>query len=155
MTPAARVGIATLALSATGFVGIVAWEGYRERAYIPVPGDVPTIAYGHTANVKMGDRTTPPEALALALKDVQGFQDSLRDCVKVPLHQHELDAYLSLAFNIGGRAFCKSSLVQHLNNHEYEKACAEISKWTRAQGRVVPGLVKRRAAERALCEGKS
>lgn len=154
MTLAARIGIATLSLSAVGLVAVVAYEGYSDRAIRPIPGDVPTVGFGTTEGVKMGDTITPPQALARALKDVGAFEGALRECVKVPLHQREYDAYISLSYNIGSRAFCKSTLVQHLNNYEYEKACAEISKWSLAQGRVVPGLVKRRAAERALCMGK-
>ena len=55
----ARITIAALALSAAGLVGLVQYEGYTDRAVIPVPGDVPTIGFGTTEGVSMGDRTTP------------------------------------------------------------------------------------------------
>ena len=57
---------AALTLSASALVGIALHEGYRDTAYIPVPGDVPTISFGTTEGVKMGDRITPPKALARA-----------------------------------------------------------------------------------------
>lgn len=149
----ARVGIAALALSAAGLVGIVAHESYTDRAVIPIPGDVPTIGFGSTEGVKLGDRTTPPAALERALREVGKFEGAIHGCVAVPLYQHEYDAYTSLTYNIGAGAFCSSTLVKKLNQGDYAGACAEISRWNRAGGRTVQGLTNRRAAERMLCEG--
>ncbi|MBE5528800.1 glycoside hydrolase family 24, partial [Laribacter hongkongensis] len=104
--------------------------------------------------VKMGDRITPPKALARALTDVQKFEGALKQCVRVPLHQYEYDAFVSLAYNIGSGAFCGSTLVRKLNAGDYAGACAEIDRWTYAGGKRLPGLVKRRAEERARCEGR-
>ncbi len=150
----ARIILAALALSAAGLVSVVGYEGYSDRAIIPIPGDVPTIGFGTTAGVRMGETTTPPVALARALRELREFEGALKQCVKVPLHQYEYDAYVSLAYNIGPHAFCRSTLVRLLNNHEYSAACAEISRWNKAGGRVVKGLTNRRAAERAKCEGR-
>lgn len=149
-----RMTVVALALSASGLVGIVAWEGYSDRAYIPVPGDVPTIGFGTAEDVHLGDRITPPVALARALTDVNKFEGALKQCVKVPLHQREYDAYVSLAYNIGSGAFCNSTLVRKLNGGDYAGACAEITRWNMAGGRVLQGLVNRRAKERAQCEGR-
>jgi lysozyme len=148
-----RIKVAALALSAAGLVGLVSYEGYTDRAVIPIPGDVPTIGFGTTAGVRMGDRTTPPVALGRALRDVQKFEGAIKQCVTAPLHQWEYDAYTQLSYNIGAKAFCGSTLVRKLNAGDYAGACAEISRWDRAGGRVVRGLTVRRAAERALCEG--
>lgn len=145
----ARVGIAALVLSAAGFVGIVLNEGYTDHAVIPIPGDVPTLGFGTTSGVRMGDRTTPPRALARALSDVSQFEGALKRCVKVPLHQYEYDAYADFAYNIGATAFCNSTLVKKLNAGDYAGACAEISRWVKQ-----PQLAPRRARERAMCEGK-
>lgn len=142
-----------LALSAAALVGLVAHESYRGEAYIPVPGDVPTIGYGTTAGVKMGDRTDPVTALRAALRDVDRFEGALRQCVKVPLHQHEYDAYVSLSYNIGSGAFCGSTLVRKLNAQDYPGACQEILRWDRFKGRPLRGLTKRRQAEYELCRG--
>lgn len=157
-----RTTIAALSLSAAALVGIVAHEGYSDKAIIPVSGDVPTIGFGTTDGVKMGDTITPPKALARALTDVQKYEGAIKQCVKVPLRQHEYDAYASLAYNIGPTAFCKSSLVRKLNTEDYPGACNEILRWTYYQGkncaapenaRLCGGLAKRRQDEYAQCSG--
>lgn len=147
---APRVAIATLALSAAGFVGITLNEGYTDKAVIPIPGDVPTIGFGTTAGVKLGDKTTPPKALERALTDVNKFEGAIKQCVRVPLHQWEYDAYVDFSYNIGATKFCGSTLVKKLNSQDYEGACAEISKWVKQ-----PQLAPRRARERAQCEGRA
>lgn len=150
-----RLKTTLLALSAVGLVGLVGYESYTSTAVIPIPGDVPTIGFGTTEGVRLGDKTTPPAALARALQDVQKFEGAIKQCVKVPLHQREYDAYTQLAYNIGSGAFCSSTLVRLLNAGDYAGACAQISRWNRAGGREVRGLTIRRAKERALCEGKA
>lgn len=148
-----RKHIAALSLSAGLLVSVALHEGYRGEAYIPVKGDVPTIGYGTTKGVKMGDRTTPDRAMALLLDDLNSHSRGISKCIKVPLHQHEFDAYSSLAYNIGVGAFCGSTLVKKLNTSDYPGACSEILRWTRASGRVLPGLVKRRQVEYQTCIG--
>ena len=148
-----RILVAVLAFSASALVGLAGYEGYTDHAVIPIPGDVPTIGFGTTEGVKMGDRITPPAALARALQDVQKFEGAVKRCVKVPLYQWEYDAYTQLAYNIGTGAFCSSTLVKLLNAGRYAEACAQISRWEKAGGRAVRGLTIRRAKERALCEG--
>jgi lysozyme len=149
-----RVALASLSLSAAALVGIVMHEGYREDAYIPVPGDRPTIGFGTTDGVQLGDRTSPTEALRRALIDVDRFTGALKDCVQVPLTQYELDAYVSLSYNIGSQAFCASTLVRKLNREDYEGACREILRWDWFNGRRLPGLTKRRQSEYAQCLGE-
>lgn len=150
-----RVAITALTLSASGLVGIALHEGYTDRAVIPIPGDVPTIGFGTTEGVKMGDTITPPKALVRALQDVNKFEGALKQCVHVPLHQYEYDVYVSMSYNVGTAAFCKSTLVAKLNAEDYAGACAELSRWIYSGGRVVQGLVNRRAEERAKCEGQA
>lgn len=150
MMPRPRILLATLALSAAGFVGIAMNEGYTDKAVIPIPGDVPTLGFGTTEGVKMGDHTTPPKALARALTDVGKYEGALHRCVHVPLHQYEYDAYVDLAYNIGATKFCGSTLVKKLNALDYAGACAEISRWVKQ-----PELAARRARTRALCEGRA
>ena len=157
-----RSALAALALSATGLVGIALHEGYSDKAIVPVKGDVPTIGFGTTAGVKPGDTIDPPKALARALSDVQRFEGALKQCVRVPLHQYEYDAFVSLAYNVGPQAFCGSTLVRLLNAQDYAGACAQIRRWTFFQGkdcalpahaRLCGGLAKRREQEFALCMG--
>ncbi len=59
-SPTVRGSVTVLALSAAALVGIVLHEGYTDRAVIPVKGDVPTIGFGTTTGVKLGDTITPP-----------------------------------------------------------------------------------------------
>lgn len=159
-----RTTLAALTLSASALVGIVMQEGYTDRAIIPVKGDAPTIGFGTTEGVRLGDTTTPPKALARALTDIQKYEGALKDCVHVPLHQHEYDAFLSLAYNIGPTAFCNSTLARKLNAEDYPGACREIRRWTHFQGkncalpahaRLCGGLAKRREAEYRQCAGAS
>lgn len=149
-----RIIIATLSLGAAAFVGLTQLEGWCGTACIPIPGDVPTIGFGTTDGVRMGDIITPPKAVARALSDVQKYEGALKRCVKGPLHQHEYDSYVLLMYNIGPTAFCNSTLVKKSNVGDYAGACAEFSRWDKAGGRVVRGLTIRRAKERAMCEGK-
>lgn len=147
--------IATIVLSASALVGIVASEGYTDKAVIPVPGDVPTVGFGTTEGVKMGDTTTPPKALVRALQDVQRYEGAVRQCVTVPLHQYEYDAYVSLAYNIGSRAFCSSTLARKLNEGDYPGACREILRWDRFKGQPLRGLTTRREREYRQCIGEA
>ncbi len=148
-----RKHVATISLSATALVALLLHEGYRENAYTPVAGDVPTIGFGTTSGVKLGDRTTPEKALNVALKDIQKFEGALKECVTVPLEQHEYDAYISLSYNIGSNAFCKSTLVRKLNAGDYEGACKEILRWDQFNGKPLAGLTKRRQEEHKKCLG--
>ncbi len=126
-----RIAIVILALSAAGLTGIAVREGYSGNAYPdPVLGTaVPTIGFGTTGGVKMGDTTTPVKALVRAQADMRRFEGAVKGCVKVPLHQHEYDAYISLSYNIGASAFCQSALARHLNASQYQQACAAILDW--------------------------
>ena len=148
-----RTQLASLTLSAAALVGIALHEGYSDKAYTPVPGDVPTIGFGTTQGVKSGDSITPPKALQRALQDVQQFEGAIKRCVTAPLHQHEYDAYISLSYNIGQAAFCGSTLVRKLNAQDYEGACKEILRWDRFKGQPLTGLTNRRRAEFQQCAG--
>jgi len=108
-----RIKVAALSASAVALVGLAVHEGYRENAYLDIVG-IPTIGYGTTEGVKLGDRTDPIKALQRALSDMQKFEGAIKECVTVPLHQYEYDAFLSLSYNIGARAFCNSTLVKKL-----------------------------------------
>lgn len=150
-----RAAIVGLALSASAFVGLLTAEGYRGEAYIPIKGDVPTIGFGTTEGVKLGDKITPVQALGRAVADVEKFEGALKRCVKVPLYQHEYDAYISFSYNVGSGAFCSSTLVKKLNASDYDGACKELLRWDKAGGRRVEGLAKRRQKEYAQCIGSA
>ena len=154
-----RQSTAALILSASALIGIAFHESYKDTAYIPVPGDVPTIGFGSTTNadgspVRLGQRTTPIAALKRLGDDVQKFETAVKTCAPVPLHQFEFDAYVSLTYNIGPTAFCKSTLAKKLNQFDYEGACKEILRWDKFQGKPLAGLTKRRQEEYQTCIGK-
>lgn len=155
MSKKVRTAVAALSLSAAGLVGLVMHEGYSDKAYIPVKGDVPTIGFGTTGGVKMGDKITPHQALARALSDVNKFEGALKECVHVPLHQHEYDVYVSFSYNVGSKAFCNSTLVKKLNAQDYEGACAQLLRWTKVGGKEIQGLVNRRKQDYQQCMGKA
>lgn len=162
-----RSAVAALVLAASTLVGIAVHEGYRDEAYVPVPGDVPTIGFGTTAGVKMGDRTTPERSLIRLLDEIEGvYAAGVKRCITAPLYQHEYEAFVSLAYNIGITAFCRRAkpgsppnLIDLINAGRYTEACARIEAFRYGPDghggkKVLPGLVKRRAEERTLCEGK-
>jgi lysozyme len=129
-----RIAVAVLSLSAAGFAGLLLEEGYSDKAIIPVKGDVATIGFGATGGVKLGDTTTPVKAVQRALKDVAVFEGAIKQCVQVPLSQREYDVYTSMAYNIGAKAFCASTIVRRLNAQDYRGACDAILMWKRFQG---------------------
>ena len=125
-------------------------EGCRLQAY-RCPAGILTIGIGHTGPEVTADmEIDEEEALALLASDVGGAEEAVMDHVHVGLNQNEFDALVSLAFNIGGGAFARSTLLRLLNAGEREAAGAEFARWTRAGPHVLPGLVARRAEERAL-----
>lgn len=153
-----RIALSLLTLSASAFVTITLHEGWSPVATPPVPGDVPTYGFGTTTRpdgwpLKPGETITPPQAVRRALTDINRYEGALKECVRVPLHQYEYDAYISLAYNIGPGAFCQSTLVRKLNTGDYVGACAEILRWNKFQGQELRGLTVRRQAEHRQCTG--
>lgn len=146
-----RNKIAAMAVSAATLVAIAGYEGYSSVAYVPVAGDVPTIGWGTTTGVKKGDTIQPTQALQRLYRDAETAKAGISKCVKVPLSQGELDAYLSLAYNIGPSAFCKSTLVKKLNRGDYVGACGEIKRWCYFNGKKNKGLAARREKEYETC----
>lgn len=132
--PRGRVAIASLALSAAAFVGILTREGYTDDAIIPTAGDVPTLGFGTTGGVKLGDRTNPVNAVQRALADSAKFEGAIKSCVTAPLSQAEYDLYTNLSYNIGSSAFCSSTIVKRLNAQDYAGACESILAWRYAAG---------------------
>jgi lysozyme len=152
-----RNSIAALGVSAAALIGIAQWEGYRDQAYIPVPGDVPTIGWGTTDGVRMGDSIDPTRALVRLHADAEAHAQRLAECIgDVPLYLHEWDAYVSWSYNVGTGAACRSTLVRKLRAHppDYAGACTELLRWVYAGGQRLRGLVNRREAEYRLCMGE-
>ena len=144
----ATIGAGAMALA----VPLVAkYEGTVLRSYRDPVGIV-TACTGHTGpELKMGQTYTRQQCEEMLYKDLVKHADAL-GCVRQPLTDGQRAAFVSFAFNVGEGAFCGSTLVRKANAGDIEGACAELSRWTYAGGKQLPGLVKRRAAERQLCE---
>lgn len=138
-------------ISKAGLDLIKQFEGLYLKAY-RCPAGVPTIGYGHTAGVAMGQTITQQQADDYLRRDVRQFERAVERLVKVPLTQGQFDALVSFAFNLGEGALAQSTLLRLLNAGDYAGAAAQFDRWNKAGGRVLPGLVRRRAAERALFE---
>lgn len=155
-----RIVVSIMTASAVMIFGIANYEGFSSTAYKPLAEDVPTIGYGSTTKpdgspVRMTDKPiTRTEAMQWLKSDVKNkYESGVKRCVKVPLYQHEYDAYVSLTYNIGVGAFCGSTLVRKLNQRDYAGACAQILRWDRFKGRQLRGLTNRRRAEYKMCMG--
>ena len=150
-----RTLVASLTLSASALVGLAVHEGYRDKAYVPVKGDRPTLGFGDAQGVRLGDRTDPVRALIRLNFQADVFQQEMRRCIgDVPMYQYEWDAVISWAFNVGSKAACGSTLVRKLQAFDYAGACKELLRWDRFQGSVLPGLTKRRQDEYQKCMGE-
>lgn len=136
-----RSFVAALALSAAGFAAIVSNEGYTDKAVIPVQGDVPTYGLGSTVRedgkpVQMNDTITPPKAIRLSVSHIGKDETQLRRCFgDSKLYQHEWDAYVDLAYNVGPYNVCKSSIPVKVKAGQYEAACNTILDFKKASGR--------------------
>lgn len=130
---------------------IAPWEGERRAAYAD-PVGIPTICFGRTAGVRLGQSATGEQCAAALVADVQTALADVDRCTP-GLPPGPRAAFASFAYNVGGAKYCTSTLARHAKAGRLPEACAELSRWTRAGGKELPGLVKRRAAERAMCEG--
>jgi len=129
------------------------FEGKRLRAYRDV-GGVPTIGYGHTGpDVHMGDVITPQQAENLLDKDLESREKQLTDWLEtVPTTPNQFSALLSLGYNVGMGALHRSEVLENHMRGRYNQAAAAFGHWTKVDGVVVGGLVRRRQAERKLYE---
>lgn len=148
-----KLGLAVggLALAVT-FVG--SWEGLRVKAYPDrLAANIPTVCYGETRGVKLGDQYTKAECDAMLAKALIEFESGLDKCMKPPaaLPVETKVAFVSWSYNVGVGAACKSTIVKLVNRGETRAACDQLLRWTKAGGKVVQGLVNRRGAERDLC----
>lgn len=134
---------------------IARYEGLVQKPYRD-PVGILTVCYGHTGADIEQRRYSKAECTAMLQEDIQKHAKALQ-CVKVPLTEMQQAAFTSLAYNIGVSGFCKSSVVKRANEGNMAAACAnmELHNKARVKGKltVLPGLVKRRTFERALCEG--
>jgi lysozyme len=151
---AVSVGTARwLAICAT-FTGSA--EGLRLIAYMD-PVGIPTICFGETKGVKLGDRMTAEQCKGLLISRLIEFDAGLTRCFPALPHQPDRRraALVSWAYNVGLGAACNSTLIRLANAGRTRSACDQLPRWDKARvaGVLVslPGLTKRRAEEKALC----
>lgn len=149
-----RKVVAGITVSAIAIGFIAGKEGFVDHTYTDVAG-VKTIGYGHTGkDVQDGQKITRQAATELLVKDANKHWKQARRYIKVPLYQHEADAYASFVFNVGVTNFKNSTLLKKLNAGDYSGACEQLKRWTYAGDRKVRGLVNRREAEYRMCMGQ-
>jgi len=141
-------------ISNNGLNLIKQFEGCELTAY-KCPAGVWTIGYGWTGTVNgkpVGAGMSINQVMAddLLTKGVVPYENGVNRLVTAPLTQNQFDALVDFAYNLGVGALEKSTLLKKLNAGDYRGAADEFPKWNKAGGKVLPGLVKRREAERAL-----
>jgi GH24 family phage-related lysozyme (muramidase) len=124
-------------------------EGCRLKAYRCSAG-VPTIGWGETRNVKMGDSITQQQADSLFLASLREFTDGVKASLTRDASANELGAMVSLAYNIGLGGFRKSTVLRQHNAGNFQAAARAFSLWNKAGGKILPGLTARRAREASL-----
>lgn len=133
---------------------VMYFEGNRPAPYLD-PIGIPTVCYGHTGkDVAIGQPSrTASECRALLNRDMQRAWDA---CARVApaAAVNVLAACTSFTFNVGARAMERSTFAAHLRAGRIHDACNELLRWNMAGRKVLPGLVKRREAERNLCLGE-
>lgn len=124
-------------------------EGCRLKAYLD-GGGVPTIGYGSTKGIKMGDEITQSQAEVLLIRDLQHACVGVESVVDVDIFDNQYAALVCLTFNIGVAAFSQSTLLRLLNEGKYDEAKAQFIRWNRDNGKEIPGLTARREREAKL-----
>ncbi|ENX60743.1 MULTISPECIES: lysozyme [Acinetobacter] len=140
--------------SKTGIDLITSFEDIKLNAYDDGVG-VWTIGKGTTVypngvKVKKGDVCTMDQAKAYFAHDLKRFENAVNSALTVVVNQNQFDALVSLAYNIGEKAFKTSTLVELLNANKFTAAADQFLVWNKGGGKIMKGLVRRRAAEREL-----
>ena len=134
-------------------------EGFSARPYF-CPAGVPTIGYGST-RYPDGTKVTikdPPiddeEAGKILLENLKEYEDAVNRYVLVPLKQYQFDALVDFAYNCGAQNLRTSMLLRLVNKKDFAGAAMEFEKWVYGNGKKLPGLARRREAERKLFKGE-
>ncbi len=132
-----------------GLALIKEFEGCRLTAY-RCPAGVWTIGYGHTQDVKSGMAITKIDAERFLRQDIRRFEEAVTSLIKVPATSNQFSALVSFAFNVGINSLRTSTLLKKLNRGDLNGAANEFLRWNKAGGKELPGLTRRREAERKL-----
>ncbi len=130
---------------------VKSFEGFSSTAY-KCPAGVWTIGYGTTEYVDPGDVVTEEEAEQMLYEDLLNASKAIEELVDIDLTQEQYDALVSFVYNVGREAFRQSTLLKLINSNNMPAAALQFSRWNKANGKVLPGLTRRRLAERQLFE---
>ena len=147
-----KLSIAVAGATALGICAniVPGLEGKKNDAYMD-PVGIPTICYGHTKGVKAGQSLTDDECDRLLLEDLGDALAVVDHRVHVPMTETRRAALASFVYNVGPSKFVDSTLLAYMNQGRTREACDQLMRWVYAEGRRLPGLVKRREIERELC----
>ena len=147
--PRSRLGKGGAAL-AIAIATVGAFEGVRQVAYRDIVG-VPTVCFGETRGVKMGDKYKMAECKKMLGDALIEFSAGIDSCLRVPTPDLTYVAIVSWAYNVGLGAACGSTLIRLANAGDLLGACNQLPRWNRAGGKKVRGLTRRRAEEQKMC----
>lgn len=147
-----------LGISAAGTIGVAAiaapfigsWEGLRTAAYLD-PVGIPTVCYGHTRGVELGDAYTVEQCNHMLNEELKEYLAAVDDYIYVPMPDTRRAALTSFAYNVGIENFKRSTMRRLINDGRTRAACDQLKRWVFARGIKLRGLVRRREAERQLC----
>ncbi|MEG4044479.1 lysozyme [Microcoleus sp. Pol17_C1] len=150
MEIAARGG---MTINQDGLDLIKSFEGLYLDAYLD-PVDIWTIGYGHIQGVYEGMTITEVQAEELLRKDLAEFEGYVSKAVQVSINDNQFSALVSFTFNLGAGSLFESTLLKLLNQGDFHGAADQFPRWNKAGGQELPGLTRRRNAERALFLGE-
>ena len=125
------------------------FEGLRLKTYRCSASKL-TIGYGHTGTTKENMTITIEEAEKLLKNDLEKFESAVNRLVGIKIHQLMFDSLVCFAYNVGIGNLQASTLLKKINLNKFNEVPNEFLKWDKAKGNVIPGLTKRREAERDL-----
>lgn len=143
-------------ISQAGLDLITSFEGYHRKlpngdcTTYRCPANVLTIGFGCTEGVEEGMVWTRKQAEEAFRNELVKHEKAVDRLATVELNQNQRDALISFSYNCGTGALSKSTLLKKLNAGDFEGAARQFASWNKGGGRVLPGLVRRRAAEAAL-----
>lgn len=155
-------------MSGQGLALLTQWEGFKTTVYKDVAGH-PTIGVGHLLTkdelssgkiningeiIKIHNGITQQQVVDLLGQDLRRYEETVRNCTTTKLEQHQFDALVSFCFNVGQGAFKNSTLLKRVNVKNFNDVPYQFSRWNKAGGRVIKGLINRRKNEIKLWEGK-
>lgn len=127
----------------------------QHKPYWDAPGQVWTVCEGHTGGVDPERIYTDAECKAFKTADIARAQAAVNRCLPMPKLPQIEGALIDAAYNIGPRVVCGSTLQRKGLANDWPGACAELSRWDKAGGRLLPGLTRRRTDDRGVCEGQA